>query len=167
MARPLLPRQVAVPTSPTVRRSVALFVLATALPIWAAQTTPSPQPSDPTVYLTKTGTKYHASDCRYLSRSRIPVKLSEAAARYAACSVCKPPQLTKPDVTPATADPVVFVAKSGAKYHVETCRYVANSKTPIRLSEAAKKYGPCSVCKPPQVKPPIPRSVQQQSSPFR
>jgi len=45
-----------------------------------------------TVYITKTGTKYHVSGCRYLSQSKISISLSEANDRgYTPCSVCKPP----------------------------------------------------------------------------
>lgn len=46
---------------------------------------------DLTVYITKTGAKYHRDSCRHLSRSKIPVSLKEAATNYGPCSVCKPP----------------------------------------------------------------------------
>jgi len=47
---------------------------------------------DPTVYITKTGEKYHRLGCRYLSQSCIPIKLSDAIAQgYTPCSVCNPP----------------------------------------------------------------------------
>jgi len=47
---------------------------------------------DPTVYITKTGEKYHRAGCRYLSQSSIPIKLSDAIAQgYTPCSVCNPP----------------------------------------------------------------------------
>lgn len=43
------------------------------------------------VYITNTGTKYHRAGCRYLSKSMIPISLSDAIARgYTPCSVCKP-----------------------------------------------------------------------------
>lgn len=46
-----------------------------------------------TVYITKTGSKYHTANCRYLSKSCIPIKLGEAKAEgYTPCSVCAPPQ---------------------------------------------------------------------------
>jgi len=49
-------------------------------------------PPDITVYITKTGKKYHSSGCRYLSKSRIPISLTKAKQRgYTACSVCRPP----------------------------------------------------------------------------
>jgi hypothetical protein len=44
-----------------------------------------------TVYITKTGEKYHKKDCRYLKYSKTEIKLKEAIARaYEACKVCKP-----------------------------------------------------------------------------
>lgn len=51
-----------------------------------------PKPSTITVYITKTGEKYHRAGCRYLSKSMIPIALESAKARgYTPCSVCKPP----------------------------------------------------------------------------
>ena len=46
-----------------------------------------------TVYITRTGAKYHRAGCRYLSKSMIPISLKDAVARgYAPCSVCNPPR---------------------------------------------------------------------------
>lgn len=58
------------------------------------QTPPATSTSilDTTVYITKTGSKYHKAGCRYLDQSAIPIKLRDAVARgYTPCSVCKPP----------------------------------------------------------------------------
>ena len=42
-----------------------------------------------TVYITKTGSKYHRAGCRYLRKSQIAISLSEAKNEgYTACSVC-------------------------------------------------------------------------------
>ena len=42
-----------------------------------------------TVYITRTGEKYHRKGCQYLSQSKIPVSLSDAKAQgHTACSVC-------------------------------------------------------------------------------
>ena len=50
------------------------------------------QAQDPTVYITRTGSKYHLDGCRYLRQSKIPIALSAAIARgYGPCSVCRPP----------------------------------------------------------------------------
>lgn len=44
-----------------------------------------------TVYVTKTGKKYHNEDCRYLRQSSIAINLHDAIKRgYTPCLVCKP-----------------------------------------------------------------------------
>ncbi len=44
-----------------------------------------------TVYVTKSGEKYHTASCRYLKYSKKKVKLEDAISRgYEACKVCKP-----------------------------------------------------------------------------
>lgn len=49
--------------------------------------------SGTTVYITRTGEKYHRSGCRYLSQSKIAISLADAKARgYTPCSVCDPPR---------------------------------------------------------------------------
>lgn len=54
---------------------------------------PSVQSVEATVYITKTGEKYHQAGCRYLSSSMIPIALSAAKTRgYTPCSVCNPPR---------------------------------------------------------------------------
>ena len=55
--------------------------------------TPPPQveKKGTTVYVTKTGHKYHRAGCKYLARSQIPMDLPSAiAAGYTPCSVCNP-----------------------------------------------------------------------------
>ena len=74
--------------------------------LWTAMLTPSAslvaqqsltgrseQPKEQTVYVTRTGKKYHRDGCRHLVRSRLPITLREAKQHeYAPCKVCKPPQ---------------------------------------------------------------------------
>lgn len=44
-----------------------------------------------TVYITRTGSKYHRAGCRYLSKSCIPISRADAVAQgYTPCKVCKP-----------------------------------------------------------------------------
>lgn len=44
-----------------------------------------------TVYITKTGSKYHRSGCRYLRQSKIAIDKSSAISQgYDPCSVCNP-----------------------------------------------------------------------------
>ena len=44
-----------------------------------------------TVYITKTGEKYHRDGCRYLKKSQIAIDKDDAVAQgYTPCSVCNP-----------------------------------------------------------------------------
>jgi endonuclease YncB( thermonuclease family) len=46
-----------------------------------------------TVFITRTGKKYHTGGCRHLSKSSIPISQKNAiAAGYTSCSVCRPAQ---------------------------------------------------------------------------
>jgi len=48
--------------------------------------------AEQTVYIMKTGSRYHSAGCRHLQKNRIPMLLKDAAARrYGPCSVCRPP----------------------------------------------------------------------------
>ena len=49
------------------------------------------EPAVETVYVTRTGEKYHREGCRCLRGSRIPTPLREARKRFGPCSVCRPP----------------------------------------------------------------------------
>jgi hypothetical protein len=49
-------------------------------------------PAKITVYVTRTGEKYHRDGCSSLRRSRIPTSLKDAVERgYGACKLCRPP----------------------------------------------------------------------------
>ena len=47
-------------------------------------------PRTQTVYITRTGAKYHRGSCRYLRYSKIPITLENAKRSYGPCSVCRP-----------------------------------------------------------------------------
>lgn len=49
--------------------------------------------SDPVVYITNTGGKYHSSGCRFLKESKIESSLSQVSGSYGPCGVCNPPTL--------------------------------------------------------------------------
>ena len=120
-----------------------------------------------TVYITRSGSKYHSAGCRSLAKGSKAVTLKEALAKgLSPCSVCKPPKAESPvkssgaalssvspapkTVAPASGEEVtVYVTRTGAKYHRAGCRYLARSSIPMPLKDAAARYGPCSVCKPP------------------
>lgn len=49
----------------------------------------APEPATQVVHITRTGHKYHLAGCRYLSRSDIPISLSDAIAQgYEPCKIC-------------------------------------------------------------------------------
>lgn len=51
-----------------------------------------------TVYVTKTGEKYHKENCHYLKQSKKSITLEKALEMgYKPCSVCKPAKTTKTD----------------------------------------------------------------------
>lgn len=57
------------------------------------------------VYITRTGTKYHRAGCRSLARSQIPIALKNVG-NYGPCGIRRPPVLTTttaktPDVVQA------------------------------------------------------------------
>lgn len=43
----------------------------------------------------------------------------------------------------------VFVTKTGTKYHRASCSSLSKSKIEMTLAEAAARYSPCKICKPP------------------
>ena len=53
-------------------------------------------PAKLTVYVTKTGQKYHREGCSSLRRSKIAVSFKEAVERgLGACKICTPPTMAK------------------------------------------------------------------------
>jgi len=59
-------------------------------PVIVKETPVIEEPKEVTVYITKTGAKYHTGGCRYLSKSKIAISLKDAKSSYGACSVCNP-----------------------------------------------------------------------------
>lgn len=56
-------------------------------------TEPDEEPTSHTVYVTKSGTKYHLGSCSHLSKSKIEKSLSEAKnAGFEPCKTCNPPK---------------------------------------------------------------------------
>ena len=93
-----------------------------------------------TVYVTKTGKRYHRADCRHLSKSSIPMPLSRAKDRYSPCDVCKPgvagspaPSSPSPVSRPSVSEPQArtdshWLTTSSGVRHNSRCRYYQNSK---------------------------------------
>jgi hypothetical protein len=75
--------------------AIALVVSSPLLPIPAGAVVSAQQdPNKVTVYITKTGEKYHKDGCSSLRKSRFPVTLREAVTRgFGACKNCRPPTI--------------------------------------------------------------------------
>jgi hypothetical protein len=80
-----------------------------------------------TVYVTRTGEKYHKDSCRYLSESKIATTLAEAKSKaYTACSVCKPPltltnELSDSDESPSDIPRAVSTQCTGMTKSGKRC----------------------------------------------
>jgi endonuclease YncB( thermonuclease family) len=95
------------------------------LPLTGSTQSESVSPSHETVYATRTGSKYHRGSCSYLSKSKIPLALEDAAARYGPCSKCSPPLLqtgpapapssTLDQSTPPTSGQCAAITKKGTR----------------------------------------------------
>lgn len=46
-------------------------------------------------------------------------------------------------------EPTAYVTKAGSKYHRAGCRHLQKVQIPMGLKDAMRRYGPCSVCRPP------------------
>lgn len=78
-----------------------------------------------TVYITKTGSKYHNDDCRYQSQSKISIDLATAISKgYGACSVCKP----STQATSNTKSSTTTETKVETKQQVNTSKTVTSQK---------------------------------------
>ncbi|MCX6168690.1 MAG: hypothetical protein NTX65_05100 [Ignavibacteriales bacterium] len=97
-----------------------------------------------TVYITKTGAKYHSSGCQYLRRSSIPIELKDALDRgYSACSRCNPPtQVNKKEkATINTQSQIKEKVKSSSEVTSSQCQAITKKGTQCkRKAEPGSKY---------------------------
>lgn len=107
---------------------------------------------DTTVYVTKTGEKYHVGSCSYLRQSKIPISLAGAVDQgYTACSRCKPPALTAPAAaeTPAAPAPAA-VAQPATETAAAATTATVSAPVPGAAAEAvpAAEPAPAAVLAP-------------------
>jgi len=108
-------------------------------------------PQTPTEYvLVKQGSKeYHRPGCEVVRDTKNVVAMTRAEAESRGLkphAACDPSQAS----SRAAAAQYVFVAPGDKRYHRETCPKLGKTRERITLdAAAAKKYWPCSVCKPP------------------
>ena len=91
-----------------------------------------------TVYITKTGEKYHTASCRYLSHCKIAIELKDAIEQnYEACKVCRPTQ----DITANTIknkgldekdDPEVQPTRNNTSQNTESKQCTATTQKGTR-----------------------------------
>ena len=90
-----------------------------------------------TVYITKSGKKYHSANCSSLRKSSIPIDLKDAVGRgYGACSKCNPPTLSNNSVTPKEKS--ASVKKSDANSLDTSGRCQAITKKGTQCTRKAK-----------------------------
>jgi len=106
-----------------------------------------------TVYITRTGAKYHTGDCRYLRQSKIAIDLKDALDQgYTPCSVCGPATEVEsedneqgsagtPTSTAGSRSPVV--QKKTMPVRTKSSQCTALTKTGHRCKRAATNNGKC------------------------
>jgi micrococcal nuclease len=57
--------------------------------------------------------------------------------------------LWAPEKPKARGPATVYVTRTGKRYHVEGCKALGKSSSPLPLAEAARSYTPCERCRPP------------------
>ena len=58
------------------------------------------------------------------------------------------PRPSLPDLSQDIPDRIVYITRTGAKYHLSSCRHLKYSKIPISLEKAKQNYEPCLICRP-------------------
>ena len=96
-----------------------------------------------TVYVTKSGKKYHRDGCNSLRSSKIPMDLEKATARYSPCSKCRPPVIgSSKDGSPRSEPP--RSDKDGNKYESKKsgqCQATTKKGTQCRRkAQAGSQY---------------------------
>ncbi|SHH77710.1 hypothetical protein SAMN04488109_5328 [Chryseolinea serpens] len=94
------------------------------------------------VFITRTGEKYHEGSCVHLHSSKIPITLSEALKRgYTPCHVCRPDR----QVSPAADIPDHSDTKTDSTATEETTatQCTAMTKAGTRCKRAATSNGRC------------------------
>ncbi|MBW8887806.1 MAG: hypothetical protein JF616_08625 [Fibrobacteres bacterium] len=82
-----------------------------------------------------------------------PAKSVDSAAPAATAPATGAPAAAPATAGEASASTVVYLGKSGSRYHLKGCRYLKGAGKEITVGEAMKKgYAPCNVCKAPRLK---------------
>lgn len=117
-------------------------------------------PVDPNliVYLPEGGVVFHQKDCELMGgRNPRPVRYADLPAGAEECTKCRPLAAAAMAQAQRTAadngETIVYITKSGKKYHADGCRSLSKTRIPIKLKDAvAKGFTACSLCNPPALK---------------
>lgn len=82
-------------------------------------------------------------------RDNRPAKVVQQKERPPPAPKARARRVREPKPEQPSPDPIVYVTRTGEKYHTAGCRYLRQSSIPMRLSEAKRTHSPCSVCDPP------------------
>lgn len=94
-----------------------------------------------TVYITKSGKKYHSSGCSYLRKSSIPIELKEAKERgYSACSKCG---IYSSDETESTESTKATSSSSSSRSSYSNSSSSGSYQTSGRCQATTKKGTQC------------------------
>ena len=93
-----------------------------------------------TVYTTKTGEKYHISNCRYLKYSKYSITIQKAKQLgYVACKVCKPTAENTKSNTQLKAKSLTTTPKSSSSSKkAEATRCTGKTKSGTRCKRKTK-----------------------------
>lgn len=96
-----------------------------------------------TVYVTKSGKKYHEENCRYLSNTSYSLNLVEATEKgYTACSICKP-TLTQTETNSVKSLYSNNSSKSNSSGSTSQSYDYTKSSTSVQCSGRTKKGTRC------------------------
>lgn len=94
-----------------------------------------------TVYVTKTGAKYHRATCSSLSKSAIPMTLTAASARYGPCSRCKPPVMAPSAGSSTTSAPRALASPPATNSGDGRCQAITKKGTQCsRRAQSGSSY---------------------------
>jgi hypothetical protein len=86
----------------------------------------------------------------------IPIPPQEESKRIVPIESSRQVEKKQAEIVPQQSqatdtEEIVYITRTGSKYHRASCRYLSKSMIPISLKDAkARGYTPCSVCQPPR-----------------
>lgn len=92
---------------------------------------------------------YGFADGYFIFKYSGEFKRYEREARKNEIGLWSPVERLEPEAALKNGNPIVYITRTGKKYHGEGCSSLKRSKIPISLKEANKRrYTPCAQCNP-------------------